>query len=57
MRWAVRAPSGASITLASVMLAPLGARTAHRIDVKSLRKLFALLLLALAATMLYRVFG
>jgi uncharacterized membrane protein YfcA len=50
-------PALVIITLASVMLAPLGARTAHRIDVKSLRKLFALLLLALAATMLYRVFG
>lgn len=50
-------PALVIISLASVTLAPLGARTAHRIDVKSLRKLFALLLLALAGTMLYRVFG
>jgi uncharacterized membrane protein YfcA len=50
-------PALAIISLASVTLAPLGARTAHRIDVKSLRKLFALLLLGLAATMLHRVFG
>jgi uncharacterized membrane protein YfcA len=38
-------------------MAPLGARTAHRIDVDALRRIFALLLLALAGAMLVRVFG
>lgn len=50
-------PALAIIAAASVTLAPLGARTAHRIDVKSLRRTFAALLLALAATMLWRVFS
>jgi uncharacterized membrane protein YfcA len=47
-------PALAIIATASVTLAPLGARTAHRADVKKLRRLFALLLLALASYMLYR---
>jgi uncharacterized membrane protein YfcA len=50
-------PALGIIALASVSLAPFGARWAHRIDVRSLRRLFAVLLLALAATMLARVFG
>ena len=50
-------PALFTIAAASVVMAPLGARTAHRIDVQSLRRLFALLLMALAATMLWRVFG
>ena len=50
-------PALAIIALASVSLAPLGARTAHRIDVAALRRIFALLLMGLAAAMLYRVFG
>jgi uncharacterized protein len=45
------------ISLASVTLAPLGARLAHRIDVRRLRRLFALLLLGLAGSMLYKVYG
>jgi uncharacterized membrane protein YfcA len=45
------------IALASVMLAPWGARTAHRIDVQSLRRIFAALLLLLAVAMLVRVFA
>jgi uncharacterized protein len=40
------------VSLASVSLAPLGARTAQRLDVKQLRRLFAVLLLGLAAYML-----
>ncbi len=40
------------IASASVVLAPLGARTAHGMDVSKLKRLFALLLLALAAYML-----
>lgn len=50
-------PALAIIAAASVTLAPLGARTAHRIDVALLRRIFAGLLLALAASMLWRVFG
>jgi uncharacterized protein len=50
-------PALGIIALASVALAPLGARTAHRIDVAALRRIFALLLLGLAVAMLYRVFG
>lgn len=50
-------PALAIIAAASVLMAPLGARTAHRIDVKSLRRVFALMLMALATTMLVRVFS
>ncbi|MDB5752230.1 MAG: hypothetical protein JWP65_2651 [Ramlibacter sp.] len=42
------------ISLASVTMAPLGARTAHRMDVRPLKKLFAMLLYALAAYFLLR---
>ncbi len=42
------------IALASVFMAPLGARTAHRMDVRPLKRLFALLLYALAAYFLLR---
>jgi len=45
------------VSAASVLLAPLGARTAQRIDVLLLKRLFAVLLLALAATMLQRAFA
>lgn len=47
-------PALAIIALASVTLAPLGARTAHRTDVKKLKRLFAFLLFGLAAYMGYR---
>jgi uncharacterized membrane protein YfcA len=40
------------LSLASVTMAPLGARMAHSLPVKSLRKVFALVLYALAAYML-----
>ena len=50
-------PALALIASASVSMAPLGARTAHRIDMRLLRRIFALLLLALAASMLYNAFG
>jgi uncharacterized membrane protein YfcA len=49
-------PALAIIATASVLLAPLGARTAHRIDVNALRRIFAMLLMMLAVAMLYRVF-
>ncbi len=40
------------VALASVTTAPLGARVAHALDVRQLRRVFALLLYALAAYML-----
>jgi uncharacterized membrane protein YfcA len=45
------------ISLASMSTAPLGARTAHRLPVNDLQKIFALTLFVLAATMLYKVCG
>ncbi|MDW5444782.1 sulfite exporter TauE/SafE family protein [Polaromonas sp. SM01] len=42
------------ISLASMCTAPLGARTAHRMDIRPLRKVFALVLYALAAYFLLR---
>lgn len=42
------------VSLASVTTAPLGARTAHRLPVKTLKKVFAFVLFALAAYMLYK---
>lgn len=45
------------ISLASVMTAPLGAKTAHSLPVKTLKKLFALLLYVLAAYMFYKALG
>jgi len=45
------------ISLASVTTAPLGARTAHKLPVKSLKRVFAILLYALAAYMLYKAFA
>jgi uncharacterized protein len=47
-------PALVIIALASVTMAPLGARAAHRMNVNQLRRAFALLLYALAAYMLYR---
>ncbi len=45
------------VSLASVSLAPLGARTAQRMDVRLLKRLFALMLLVLAASMLHQAFA
>ena len=47
-------PALVIVSLASVTLAPLGARTAQRIDVTLLRRFFAVMLLALAGSMLHR---
>lgn len=44
-------PALAGIVLGSVLTAPLGARTAHRLQVRPLKKIFALLLYALAIRM------
>jgi uncharacterized protein len=45
-------PAIGVLALASMFTAPLGARLAHRLPVKQLRRLFALLLLIVAADML-----
>jgi uncharacterized protein len=45
------------VALASVMLAPVGARLAHRMPVARLRKAFACLLLALAGYMAWKAFS
>lgn len=47
-------PGLIAISAASVVLAPLGARTAHRMDIRPLRKLFALVLYALAIYFILR---
>ncbi|MBL8351958.1 MAG: sulfite exporter TauE/SafE family protein [Burkholderiaceae bacterium] len=48
-------PALAVIALASVLTAPLGARVAHTIDVKKLKKVFAVLLFGLTGYMIWRV--
>jgi uncharacterized membrane protein YfcA len=50
-------PALAIIASASVTLAPVGARTAHRMDTRKLRRAFALLLAALGSYMLWRSFA
>jgi uncharacterized membrane protein YfcA len=50
----VHVPALLLVAIASVLTAPLGARTAHRLPVESLRRVFAITLLVLAGTMLYR---
>ncbi|WP_425260543.1 sulfite exporter TauE/SafE family protein [Rubrivivax sp. RP6-9] len=50
-------PALAVIAAASVTMAPLGARTAQRMDTRKLKRVFGVLLLALAATMLHRAFA
>ena len=47
-------PALAGIVVGSVITAPIGARTAHRLAVKPLKRVFALLLYALAIRMLFR---
>ena len=47
-------PALATISLASVCTAPIGARLAHRLDVGQLQRVFALLLYGLAAYMVYK---
>jgi uncharacterized membrane protein YfcA len=44
------------VSLASVTTAPLGARTAHSLPVKTLKKVFALMLYLLAGYMFYKAF-
>ena len=47
-------PALVVIAAASVLIAPLGARVAHSLDVRLLRRIFALMLYMLAADMLWR---
>lgn len=47
-------PALVAIAAASVLTAPLGARTAHRLDMRQLRRAFAGLLYALGAYMVYK---
>ncbi|MES2299929.1 MAG: sulfite exporter TauE/SafE family protein [Pseudomonadota bacterium] len=47
-------PALAVIAAASVAMAPLGARTAHRLPVQKLKRVFALLLYSLALYMLWK---
>jgi uncharacterized membrane protein YfcA len=47
-------PALAVIAVCSVATAPLGARTAHKLNVRQLKRAFAMLLFALAGYMLWR---
>ncbi|MFM8589617.1 MAG: TSUP family transporter, partial [Limnohabitans sp.] len=47
-------PALGVIALCSVLMAPVGAATAHRLPVKKLKRVFASVLYLLAAYMLYR---
>ncbi|MCX8004499.1 MAG: sulfite exporter TauE/SafE family protein [Burkholderiaceae bacterium] len=47
-------PALAAVVAASVFTAPLGARVAHALDVRRLKRVFAVLLYLLAAYMLYK---
>jgi len=50
----VYVPALAVMALASVSMAPFGARAAHRLPVQALKKIFAVMLYGLAAYMLYK---
>ncbi len=50
-------PALAVIVAASVAMAPLGARTAHKMDVAALKRTFAVVLFGLAGYMLYHAFA
>lgn len=50
-------PALGVILIASVLMAPLGARLAHRLPIKVLKRVFAGLLLVLSAKMLWSLYG
>ena len=50
-------PALAPMVVMSMLVAPVGARLAHRLPVATLKKIFAGLLVALVARMLWSVFG
>lgn len=59
-RWSlgyIYLPALLVIALASVTMAPLGARVAHGMPVQELKRVFALVLYALAGYMLWKAFG
>ncbi len=47
-------PALGLVSVAAVLTAPIGARVAHSLDVKSLKRIYALMLYGLAAYMLYK---
>ena len=47
-------PALVVISVASVLLAPLGARAAHALDMRQLKRVFALLLYVLASYMFWK---
>ena len=53
----INLPALFCIVSTSILFAPLGARTAHAMPVKKLKRVFALLLYVLAAYMLYKGLG
>ena len=50
-------PALVLVSLVSMVMAPMGARLAHRLPVALLKKIFAGLLMALCAKMLHSIFG
>ena len=52
----IHVPTLLVVSLASVMTAPLGAGTAHRLQVETLRRVFAFTLFGLAGYMLFKAF-
>ncbi len=52
----IYAPALFSCAASSVLLAPVGAKLAHKMPVQRLKKIFAFLLIALASYMLYKAF-
>jgi len=51
------APIGAVMTLATEITAPIGAKVAHSLDTRQLKRVFAVLLFSLAAYMTWRAFN
>ena len=47
-------PALLTISVASVLTAPFGARTAHRMDTRQLKRVFSVLLFGLAGSMIYK---
>jgi uncharacterized membrane protein YfcA len=47
-------PALVTISVASVLMAPVGARTAHSMDMRQLKRMFAALLILLAGYMIYK---
>lgn len=52
----VYVPALVALSIASILTAPIGARTAHRLPIQALRKIFSGMLCALASYMLWRAY-